>query len=307
MDRRDIMSRLSEGDRLLLDGGIGSELQRRGLNLSKGVKSEYETGPWSATAMGDAPEVVRAVHEDYLRVGADITTTNSFWTNRPMLGMVGLADRMEAYTRLSAEIACEARDRLNPDAYVAGSMSPPRSGDLAKEFADQSAVLAAAGADLLLLELIGSISDAVVSVDAVSKAGLPIFLGITASLEGTLITGTGVDTGETVEELVQALKGRQVDAILPMCSRPERISATLPRLRECFDGVIGGYSNLGYKHTRRRVDYPKQQFLYIQVDYTPEQYAEFGRQWLDLGAQIVGGCCASTPEHIGALRPVLKG
>ena len=64
MAGRDTISRLKNGDRFLLDGGVGSELQRRGLNLSKGVRSETVTGPWSATAMGDAPEVVRAVHED---------------------------------------------------------------------------------------------------------------------------------------------------------------------------------------------------------------------------------------------------
>ena len=305
MTRRDITSRLKNGDRLLLDGGMGTELQRRGLNLSKGVRSEYETGPWSATAMGDAPEVVRAVHEDYLRIGADIITTNSFWTNRPMLGMVDLADRMEEYTRLSVEIARDARDKFNPEAYVAGSMCPPRSGDLAKELADQSKVLAAAGVDLLLLELVGSIAEAVASVDAVSGAGLPVFLGTYVTSRGTIQRGTHEDTDETIDELVEALNGRRVDAILPMCVPPKDIATVLPRLRAAYDGPIGAYANLGYKHTRRPVAYPVRQFLDVQVEHTPEEYAGCVHDWLGMGAQIVGGCCASTPEHIAALRPMV--
>ena len=305
MAGRDIISRLKSGERFLLDGGLGSELQRRGLNLSKGVRSETVTGPWSATAMGDAPEVVRAVHEDYLRVGADIITTNSFWTNRPMLDMVGLGDSMAAYTKLSVELARDARDRFNPDAYVAGAMCPPRSGDVYEALAEQAKVLTAAGVDLLLLELVGSIEEAVASVDAASGTGLPVFLGSYVTSRATIQRGTHEDTGETIEALVDALQGRRVDAILPMCVPPDYIATTLPRLRAVYDGPIGAYANIGYKNTRREVAYPTTQFLEIQVEHTPGDYAACVHDWLDMGAQIIGGCCASTPEHIAALRPMM--
>ena len=105
---RDIAERLRAGERLLLDGATGSELQRRKVNLSHGISDEGNLGAWSATAMGEAPDQVRAVHEDYLRVGADIVTTNSFWTNRIRLGLAGLADKAEEYTRLAAELAHES-------------------------------------------------------------------------------------------------------------------------------------------------------------------------------------------------------
>ncbi len=68
----DIVARLQRGDRILLDGGTGSELQHRGVNVSKGSSVDGGLGAWSATAMADAPEVVRAIHEDYLRAGADL-------------------------------------------------------------------------------------------------------------------------------------------------------------------------------------------------------------------------------------------
>ena len=252
------------------------------------------------TAVGDAPEVVRAIHEDYLRAGVDIVTTNSFWTNRPMLGLVGLADKAEEYTRLAAEIACEARDRLNPDAFVAGSMCPPRSGNVARELRDQSKILADAGVDLLLLELLPPVAESAEAVDAVSHTDLPVFLGNKVTGTGTIRTGLGVDTGETFGQLMEALDGRRVDAVLPMCSKPEEISVTLPKLRQAYDGPIGAYANLGYR--RGPCQFPR---IIDPRGYLPERYAQFASEWIDMGAQVVGGCCASRPQHIAALRPVV--
>ncbi|HWF49761.1 MAG TPA: homocysteine S-methyltransferase family protein, partial [Solirubrobacteraceae bacterium] len=90
-NRPTIRSRLEQGDLLLLDGGTGSELQRRGINIAKGVTAANDgtLGAWSATAVEEAPEVVRAIHEDYLRAGADIVTANSYNTNRGQLASVG--------------------------------------------------------------------------------------------------------------------------------------------------------------------------------------------------------------------------
>jgi S-methylmethionine-dependent homocysteine/selenocysteine methylase len=304
MRRPDITARLAGGERLLLDGATGSELQRRGVNVSRGVTPEGDLGAWSAAALEGAPEVVRAVHEDYLRLGADLITTNSFWTNRTRLGMIGRADKAAEYTRLAAEIAGEARDRLNPQAYVAGSLAPPGlGGDLRREFQEQAPVLAAAAVDLLLLEYVGPVADCVAAVEAVAPTGLPVFLGIRhVRLDGTL------QSGETTEQLAEALRGRRVDAILTMCSLPEAISATLPRLRDAFAGPIGAYANIGYHRSPQPANYPERQWHVIETgDYTPARYAEFAREWLDMGAQIVGGCCATTPEHIAAIRTVVKG
>ena len=100
----------------------GSELGRRGVNVSKGSTNE-KLGPWSATANVDAPSIVRQVHEDYLRLGVDIITSNSFWTNRPKLAVIGLSDRWEEYTRAAGELAIQARDAVNAAAYVAGGIA----------------------------------------------------------------------------------------------------------------------------------------------------------------------------------------
>ncbi len=124
MTRRNIVDRLREGEILILDGGTGSELQRRGVDVNKGAK-ENDLGVWSAAANLDAPEVVRQIHEDFLTAGAEIVTSNNFYTTPTILATIGEQHRWEEYTRRGGELACQARDAINPDAYVAGGIAPP--------------------------------------------------------------------------------------------------------------------------------------------------------------------------------------
>lgn len=301
MARQDIRERLAAGEALLLDGATGSELQRRGVYVSKGARAG-KLGPWSATANIDAPEVVRAVHEDYLRLGVDIITSNNFWTSAARLEMAGLGDQWERYTRAAAEIATSARDAINPGAYVAGGIAPPVVGDLRAEFVDQVRVLKEMGVDLILAEYVGRVEDCVVAVDACATAGLPVFLGVRhVTHEGTM------QYGESFEELSEALAGHPVDAVLLMCSDPAATSVSLRTLRAAFTGPIGAYSNIGYRVNQEfHEDGVTHWHTIDQGTYPPDTYAEFAREWVSLGAQIVGGCCATGPEHIRAVRDMLR-
>ena len=303
MTRPDIRDCLAQGVRLVLDGATGSELQRRGVWVSHGATAD-KLGAWSATAMRDAPETVREVHEDYFKVGADIVTTNSFWTNSVKLGLVGLGDKAAEYTRRSGEIAVEARDRLRPQAYVAGGMAPPHGArvpvdpvDLPREFAMQAHALKDAGVDVLLLEYIGSVNDVVAGIDAVAPAGLPVMIGLRHVTENGRL-----QHGESFGQLVAELGAREVAAILLMCSNPSDISASLPKLRKAFSGPIGAYPNIGYRRSAEAMEAGKQWHRLDTSTYMPANLAEDGALWLEMGAQIVGGCCATTPAHIGALR-----
>ena len=125
MPSQHIVDRLKSGASLLLDGATGSELQRRGIDVLKGATAEGGLQAWSATANIDAPEVVRQVHGDYLRAGADIIISNNFWTSPTRMEPIGLGDRWEEYARAAGENAIEARNAVNPEAYVAGGMAPP--------------------------------------------------------------------------------------------------------------------------------------------------------------------------------------
>ena len=312
MGTNSIVDRLAGGDKLLLDGGTGSELQRRGVDVSRRTP-DGAIGAWSATANVDAPDAVRAVHEDYLRVGADIITTNSFWTNRTRLARLGQADRMEEYTRVSVELAREAVDDSGSDALVAGSMAPPAGrrsvgnivagGDLTEEFRDQAAVLTEAGADLILLEYVSSTEEAATLVSAAAATGLPVLLGLKHfDAAGTMASKEDAVAG------VQAVEGLPVTAVLDMCSPPEEITAVLPRIRQAFGGSIGAYANIGYWGDPKAPSDASRQWHRIDVgENSPDRYAEYARGWLAEGAQLIGGCCASGPEHIAALRPLVKG
>jgi homocysteine S-methyltransferase len=311
-ERPDIRQLLRDGQRMLLDGATGSELQRRGVDLSRGV-SEADggtLGAWSATALDDAPEVVRAIHEDYLRVGANIVTANSYNTNRGQLASVGLADRSAELSAKAVGLAREARDRFNAKAYVAGSIAPtnrfpqgwdadrvPSSDELLRDWGEQTKALAEAGADLILIETMSAIFQLMPAMEVSRATGLPVFLGIHATAEGTLTSD------ETIDELVEALEESKPDAILLMCRPPGHISAMLPELRSAFDGPIGGYANIGYEKDSAPL---RGQYHTVESGYlTPARYAQFGQEWLDMGAQIIGGCCGTTPEHIALLRTVV--
>ena len=113
MSRTSIVDRLQSGEVLIMDGATGSELQRRGVDVDKGSVDGL-LGVWSAAANLDAPDVVRAIHEDYLKAGAEIIISNNFYTSRTMMRVIGKQDQWEEYTRRGGELACQARDAINP-------------------------------------------------------------------------------------------------------------------------------------------------------------------------------------------------
>ena len=318
MPTRSVTDRLRAGEVLLMDGGTGSELQRRGVEVLLGSRGD-KLGPWSATANLDAPDVVQQVHQDYLRVGADIIISNNFRTTRTRLAPVGLGDLWKEYAEAGGRLAVQARNAINPEAYVAGGMAAPGLGMLhdrpgtdveimgdteyRREFAEHSRVLAETGVDVMLPEFVNFIADCVAAVDACAEAGRPVWLGV------PWVTMDGITrNGETMEDLATALKGHPVEAVLLMCSRPEAISVTLPRLRLAFAGPIGAYPNVGYNPMA-----PVGGRVHLGPDiisaqaHSPSRLAEFAQEWIAMGAQIVGGCCATGPEHIMAMRAVVPG
>jgi methionine synthase I (cobalamin-dependent) len=127
--REPILDRLGRGDVLVLDGGNGSELHRRGVDLLRdsGVADSraWFSEAWSTAANNDAPEVVRQVHADYLRVGSDVISANTFYSGPTRLKLIGANSEWERYLDAGLCAALETRDAMKPEAYVAGAFAPP--------------------------------------------------------------------------------------------------------------------------------------------------------------------------------------
>ncbi len=320
-----ITERLGRREMLLLDGGTGSELQRRGADVLK--EAEDRLKAWSATANVECADLVRQVHSDYLRVGADIITSNNFWTTPSRLDTIGESRTWRTYATAAIRNAVEARDSMGSSACVAGGIAAPclqwpMPADVPvsdirvmgleayrREWADHARLLADEGADLILAEYVGFIEDCEAAVDACAEAGLPVFLGVRHIQENG-----AMQYDESLRDLAATLEGRPVDAVLLMCSNPESVSAGLPILREAFAGPVGAYPNLGYNPTgplANRLMLTNQKpsagaDILQNAEYYPSRMAEFAGQWKEMGAQIIGGCCASGPEHIAAMAPVVK-
>jgi homocysteine S-methyltransferase len=274
---------------LILDGAMGTELNRRGVSTDLPL--------WSAGALLSAPEVIQQIHLDYLLAGADIITTNTFRTHARNLGS---SEQARALTGLAVELAQAARQSLALDrpAWIAGSVapledcySPQLTPDPATCEREQAALvenLAAAGADLLLLETMNTIHEAAAAAKAAQATGLPFLVSF------VLDEGLRLLSGEGLAEAVRALEIYGPSAVMINCIPARHIGAAVAALRPLTALPIGAYGNMG---TPDEV-----QGWASSQDVPPPLYAGLAAAWQQTGAQIIGSCCGSGPAHTQALR-----
>ncbi len=292
--------RLASGEIVFLDGATGTELERRGVPMDRAA--------WSAAAVLTHPEVVRSVHEDYIRAGSEIITSNSFSTARHQLEPAGLGDRFREINEQAVEIALEARRRAaEGPVLLAGSMSsvhfereymcPVETA--AANFREQARILADSGPDLLLLEMMWDLAYSPAAVRAAVATGLPVWVGFSCRLgdDGTVMLFSEKYTGTLVSAL---------DVILPLLPESSVVSvmhteaveaaAALRVIRERWSGPVGVYAHSG------RFVMPNWVFNDV---ISPEDYLAEARTWVEMGARLIGGCCGIGPEHIRRLREEL--
>lgn len=300
---RGLMDRLAAGRTVILDGGTGTELQRRGAPM--------DDAAWCAVATLTHGDLLRQIHEDYIRAGAEIVTTNSFAAARHMLEAAGHGERTPEFYRRSAEIAREAASQggaaVGREIVVAGSIStmrPIRKGSdrrdpevvlrpaqLAGNFREAAETLAEAGVDLLLLEMICDLDRGMLALEAALGTGLPVWVGMSAlrNAEGELWSFH--EDGPAFRTLVEHYSRQPVGALGVMHSSLPDTEAALPLLLAAARVPVMVYPESGYFRS------PDWEFVHVD----PDAFAEAGRQWVAQGARIVGGCCGLGPEHIEAL------
>jgi len=302
----DFIKRLRQGEFVLMDGALGTELERRGV--------PFESAGWSALAVRDHGETVRRVHEDYIRAGAELHIVNSFALARHVLEPLGLGGEFEALNRRAVALFDDAAARCGVarDALlVAGSLSTfaagsdrsrlPRGEALIGNFRRQAEILAAAGVDLLALEMLFDIEVSVAMLSAVRASGLPVILGFCCDRDPR--DGIGITTkhgmggpvrpfAEILPTVLEAADSRRTVAAIMHSDFPVT-DAALEILRDHWDGELAVYPNSGYF-----VD------LHMQFDSVcaTDDFAAAARRWIDTGVHIVGGCCGIGPAHIAALH-----
>ena len=164
MPTRGILERLSSGEFLVLDGATTTELEARGVSFPP---------PASSTLANiEAPDALKSLHADYLRVGADIITANNFSASPTALGAVGKGKLWKDYAAAGIKIALQVRDELNPEAYVAGGVHP--AGNYGDEFRQRIQLLADEGVDLILAEAVNTVDGCLGVAKTCADIDLPL-------------------------------------------------------------------------------------------------------------------------------------
>jgi len=278
-------------DRLLLDGATGTELERRGVACPLPL--------WSAGALVDAPHVVEAIHRDYVEAGADIIVANTFRTNPRTLRNACRSSDGPMLNESAIELA--RRAARGRDVLIAASLAPledcyhpervPCDDELQAEHAQMAAWLAAAGPDLVWIETMSTVRELHAAATAVAEYDLPFAASVVVRETGELLSG------DALEDAVAAVEPLGPLAVGLNCIPPRGMSDILPRLRRLTARPLAAYAHIGNPTPIRGWSYAQ--------DVTPDQYADYARQWLQLGATVVGGCCGTTPAHTRAVRAII--
>lgn len=293
-----LQERIGKREIVILDGGIGSEMLRRGVT-------------WEGHKVESEPEAIRAIHADYIRAGADVISTNTFQLARRSflnhsadlehlrrIGAPDLETRAPVLIREGVERALEAREQAGrPEVCVAGAMTTldwcfrpdrvPGLEDMRAEYRETIRAFTGAGVDLMLFETFNSSREARTALEAAREVSIPAWVGFVCDWKGKLLNG------ETVDEVRAGLAGIEPDVLLFNCAPVPDITLALHELSRQYGKPTGAYAHVG------RFDPPDWMFT---DEYPPEKYLVAARQWAAMGAQALGGCCGTTPMHVEALK-----
>ncbi len=295
------MSRFAEifSDRAVLaDGAMGTVLEARGV---------FTNRSYDELNLSD-PNLIVAVHEEYLLAGAEILETNTFGANRFRLSRHGLGAKVEEINAAGVRLAREAVKRLKEkqagEAWVAGAVGPlgVRLEPLGKTgldearaaFAEQIGVLKRSGVDLLIVETMPALNEAREALEAAKAVApeLPVLVMVTVDDEGDCLDGS------SAAQAAAWLTEWGADAVGVNCSTgPATVLTAIEEMRAATNLPLGAMPNAGMP---RAVEGRN---IYL---CSPEYMASFARKAIAAGAQMVGGCCGTTPNHIRAMRQAIR-
>ncbi|KTT67186.1 homocysteine methyltransferase [Pseudomonas oryzihabitans] len=294
---------------VLLDGGMGRELQRRG--------APFRQPEWSALALSEAPEQVEAVHRAYIEAGAQVITSNSYAVVPFHIGEQRFVAEGEALAARAGQLARQAVTASGQPVRVAGSL-PPLFGSYRPDLFEPTRVDEvlqplirglAPHVDLWLAETQSSLAEVRAIAAGLPDDGKPLWLSFTLKDEDVDAVPR-LRSGEPVAEAAQLAVELGAGALLFNCSQPEVMAAALDSARETFAAAgveipFGAYANAFPPQPEEAT--ANDGLDPLRPDLDPPGYLSFAQDWQARGATLIGGCCGIGPEHIAVLDQRLRG
>lgn len=291
----------------ILDGGMGRELARMG--------APFRQPEWSALALIEAPQFVRAAHDAFIAAGSQVITTNSYAVVPFHVGDDVFAEQGAALIALSGKLAREAADAAPAKVLVAGSL-PPVLGSYRPDLFEPVAakkllqVLVdnlTGNVDVWLAETQSSVAEVEAVRDVLGDDPRPLWLSFTLQDNLDPQGNALLRSGESIAEAVNAALRISAGAVLFNCSRPELMATAVKTARAALTAQgsaldIGVYANAFEPSDNTRG--ANEGLSKMRQDTDPAGYLDFAKDWVAQGATMVGGCCGIGPEHIAALKKV---
>ena len=292
---RSLEERLANGPAIILDGAMGTQLEKRGMACTLPL--------WSAEALLEKPELITQVHEDYAYAGAEILTANTFRTQERTLGKARRNRGGESLTQLAVALAKKAARATTRHVWVAGSVSPledcyrpdlvPDQASLENEHAEHIGYLHNAGVDLILIETMNKVCEVDAAAHAAAESGLPFFSSFVCGQNARLLSG------EHLRDAAQVALAHGALCVMVNCLSIHHVPECLAVLKSLIPRTAGPILKRAYFGAYPNLGAPKQGRW--TEPCTPEQFSRHGRAWMSAGARVLGGCCGTTPLHIRAL------
>ena len=283
------------------DGGMGSELRFRGVEVPSHVESI-----WSALALIDNPKVIKQIHLDYIEAGAEYITVNNYAVTQPILERAGMSDQLEDLTLLSISLAKEAIKESGKNIMVAASLPPLETSyraDLIQDtskMSDQYGELAEildGQVDIMLCETMANSEEGRAALSSIQNSKAKKWLSWT--LHGNKLNK--LPSGETVVEAFEAVPDLACDAYLINCCGANLVTESLKELNKLTDKPIGGFANSemieAIQNDSSNISAENDHWASASV-INEKTYTDEVSKWIDEGATILAGCCRTRPSHI---------
>ena len=288
-----------KNDIMIGDGGMGTELRMRGVEVPSHVESI-----WSALALTENSSAIKQIHVDYIEAGAEFIIANNYAVTQPILKRANLSHQLEELTLHAIQIAREAIEESGKNILLAASLPPLETSyrsdlvldtpSMDRMYAELSEIIEGK-VDIIICETMSHSKEARSALSSIQQSKSEKWLGWT--LYGSQNT---LPSGETITEAFNKISDLKCDAYLINCGGANLITEGIRELKSITNKRIGGYGNSEIIDIsdKDRSDRPEEDHWAAAIPINEQEYAKEVQTWIQEGATIVAGCCRTRPAHI---------